>query len=188
MSNKKFQPKRIIVFGFEGKNNKTENNYFSHFEPLNPNYILKRISCGVTDPKNMIDSIKKKRKDFDYDSKKDLTFVFVDLDCLEEKAKVVQELKSKCPRDIRIITSSPCFEIWFLNHFCYSTKEYKSNEDIIQDLTRFIPNYDKNKDYFEIMNSKTDDAIKNSYKQILCSSKSKTEVVEIVKKIIKKQS
>ena len=61
----KIERKRIIVLGFEGKNNKTESNYFSHFKPKNDRYILKSFSCGVTDPRNMIKSAKEKRKDYD---------------------------------------------------------------------------------------------------------------------------
>ncbi len=55
MKNKsQFYRKRVIVFGFEGKNNKTEMNYFSHFKPKDDRYILKCLSCGVTDPVGMI--------------------------------------------------------------------------------------------------------------------------------------
>ena len=84
-SNSRFFRKRIIVFGFEGKNNKTETNYFSHFKPTDDRYILKCISSGVTDPLGIINSIKKKRKDLDYNSREDLTFIFVDDDCDCEK-------------------------------------------------------------------------------------------------------
>ena len=58
---------------------------FSHFKPTDDRYILKCISSGVTDPLGIINSIKKKRKDLDYNSREDLTFIFVDDDCDCEK-------------------------------------------------------------------------------------------------------
>ena len=67
--------------------NKTETNYFSHFKPTDDRYILKCISSGVTDPLGIINSIKKKRKDLDYNSREDLTFIFVDDDCDYKKRK-----------------------------------------------------------------------------------------------------
>ena len=116
-SSSKFFRKRIIVFGFEGKNNKTETNYFSHFKPIDDRYILKCISCGVTDPRGMINSIKNKRKDLDYNSREDLTFIFIDDDCNEEKRKIIKALKEKLSKDTVIVKSAPIFELWFLNHF-----------------------------------------------------------------------
>lgn len=182
----KYYRKRIIVFGFEGKNNKTETNYFSHFKPIDDRYILKCISCGVTDPVNMINSIKKKRKDLDYNAREDLTFVFVDEDCDHTKRETIDNLQSKLAKDIVIIRSKPCFELWFLNHFYETTKEYRDNAELIADLKKFITNYNKNNDYFELLKKHKDTAIKNSLfqkeKENACTS---TDVVNVVDKIIK---
>ena len=78
MSKSGLKRKRIIVFGFEGKNNKTETNYFSHFKPYDSRYIFKFVSCGVTDPANMVSSIKTKRKEYDYNASEDITLLFID--------------------------------------------------------------------------------------------------------------
>lgn len=182
----KYYRKRVIVFGFEGKNNKTETNYFSHFKPVDDRYILKCISCGVTDPVNMINSIKKKRKDLDYNYREDLTFIFVDEDCDKAKKETIDSLQAKLPKDIAIIRSKPCFELWFLNHFCETTKEYMSNDELIIDLKKFIVDYDKNKDYFEILKNHKDTAIKNSILQKDNKNcHTSTDVVKIVDKVIK---
>jgi hypothetical protein len=162
----KIERKRIIVLGFEGKNNKTESNYFSHFKPKSDRYILKSFSCGVTDPRNMIKSAKEKRKDYDYKVKEDLTFLFVDCDCDKSKSKLVDELQSKQEKDLIIIKSNPCFELWFLNHFCKTTKEYKNNNELIKDLHSYLQNYEKNKDYFLELKDKTNIAIGNSKYQL----------------------
>ncbi len=86
-SHPKFKRKKVIVFAFEGKNNKTEKMYFSHFKPSDDDYILKTFSSGVTDIKNMIDSKKAKRKEYDYHANEDITYIFVDADADNNKLK-----------------------------------------------------------------------------------------------------
>ena len=181
----KIERKRIIVLGFEGKNNKTENNYFSHFKPKNDRYILKSFSCGVTDPRNMIKSAKEKRKDYDYKVKEDLTFLFVDCDCDESKRKLVDELQSKQEKGLIIIKSNPCFELWFLNHFCKTTKEFKDSSELIRELNNHLPNYEKNKDYYGVLKDKIEIAIKNSKDQLeVANSKSFTETYKVISQTI----
>ena len=177
--------KRVIVFGFEGKNNKTETNYFSHFKPKDTRYILKLVSCGVTDPVNMLKSIKNKRSDFDYNAKEDLTFLFVDIDSNREKDELVERIKTKLPKDIVIIKSNPCFELWFLNHFCRTTKEFNDSDDLIDELKKYIKGYDKTKDYHKLLSLKVDDAISNSRHQKdneYCNSV--TDVVDILNVLV----
>ncbi len=165
MPKERFKRKKIIVFGFEGKNNKTESNYFLHFKPLNDEYILKTFSCGVTDPLNMIKSAKAKRKDFDYNPNEDLTYLFIDCDCDKAKRKLVEQLQSKQGKDLHLIKSNPSFELWFLNHFCETSREYKNYSELETHLTKYIPNYEKNKDYFNLLTDKITVAIRNSIEQ-----------------------
>ena len=187
MSKFELKRKRIVVFGFEGKNNKTETNYFSHFEPKDSRYIFKFVSCGVTDPVNMLNSIKAKRKDYDYHASEDITLLFVDLDCDEAKKEKVKEIESKLNKDTLIIKSDPCFELWFLNHFCFSTKEYSSNKELINDLKKYIVDYQKNYDYFDLLEDKTETAVRNSKMQLAnVDCKSKTDVPILFDTLIKK--
>lgn len=185
MRKRAIERKRIMVFGFEGKNNKTESNYFSHFKPVSDKYIIKPFSCGVTDPVGMIKSVKNKRKDYDYNSKEDLTFLFVDCDCDESKIELIKELQLKQGKDFFIIQSNPCFELWFLNHFCCSTKEYRNNDEFFRDLCKFLQNYEKNKDYYPILKDKTSNAIVNSrYQMSGGNCKSFTKVFTIIDEFI----
>lgn len=187
MSKSGLKRKRIIVFGFEGKNNKTETNYFSHFKPKDNRYIFKFLSCGVTDPVNMLNSIKKKRKDYDYNAKEDITLLFVDLDCDESKRVRVSIVESKLSKDTLIIKSNPCFELWFINHFCSTTKEYASNKELITDLKKYIVDYEKSGDYYDLLKDKIDTAIKNSKMQLANNNcNSKTDVPTLFDSILKK--
>ena len=162
-----YKRKKVIVFGYEGKNNKTETLYFQHFKPADDDFILKPVSCGNTDPLNMLASIKQKRKSFDYKPKEDRTFLFIDVDCNKEKLEEVLELRKKLPKDIAIILSSPTFEIWFLNHFTYTTRAFRSTDELIKELEKYIPGYEKSKDYYNTLFPLFDAAIKNGKSQHL---------------------
>ena len=184
MRSKQIERKRIIIFGFEGKNNKTESNYYSHFKPADPKYLLRPISCGKTDPQGMISSIKQKRKDYDYNSKEDLTFLFMDCDCNEEKSNQIDKLQAKQGKDLVIIKTNPCFELWFLNHFVLTSKEYKDNKELIKELSEHLPNYSKEKDYFGALLHLINAAIRNSESQLNNGSKCFTHVHELINKIL----
>lgn len=158
----KFKRKKVIVFAFEGKNNRTEAIYFSHFRPCNEDYVLKPFSTGVTDPLKMIESTKAKRKIYDYNAKEDKTYIFMDGDNDKNKIKTIKTLLPTLGKDITIIVSNPTFELWFLNHFCKTTKSYFNGEELIDDLKKYIPEYSKNKDYHLILSNLQKNAIQNS--------------------------
>ena len=153
----------MIVFSFEGKNNKTESIYFSNFKPVNQNFILKMFSSGVNDPKKMVESTKAKRKEYDYNAKEDLTFIFMDVDDDMEKLK--------------IILTNPCFELWFLNHFVKTTRSF-TNKELLDELNKYIPNYQKNHNYYDVLHEKETTAIANSvFQKIEPKDNPKTDVV-----------
>lgn len=156
--------KKILLIGTEGKN-KTEKNYFSHFNRMQGNNYLIRFSDGNnTDPEgivdNTIDTVKKEELNF---KDGDLAFCVFDTDIGDEKQKQIDAAIIKATKkNVEIILSNPCFEIWFLQHFGYSTKEYKSNGEVLRTLEGFIPDYEKNSDPFVILNPLMAEAIKNS--------------------------
>ena len=63
---------------------------------------------------------------------------------------------------LKIIRSIPCFEIWFLLHFIYSTKIYVKRNNLYRTLRKFIPNYAKGKSCFNQLWAKKDTALKNA--------------------------
>ena len=125
-----------------------------------------------------------------------MAFCVFDTDIGDEKQKQIDAAVIKASKkNVEIILSNPCFEIWFLQHFGYSTKEYKSNGEVLRTLEGFIPEYEKNSDPFVILNPLTAEAIRNSKKlekyhdDLGHRSKSmernpSTEVYKIIEKII----
>lgn len=183
---KLFERKKIIVFAYEGKNNKTESQYFSHFSPYNDGFIIKSFPCGVTDPANMVRTAKEKRKRYDYHTNEDLTYIFVDGDCNQNKLDSINELRSALPKDIKIIVSNPCFELWILNHFESICKEFLSNNEFFKELDKHIKKYDKTKDYFSSFSDRLENAIANSKAQLKDGHTTFTEVLNLFEeKIIK---
>ena len=175
-----FKRKKVIVFGVEGKNNKTETIYFYHFKPADDDYILKIVSCGSTDPKNMLNSIKQKRKRFDYNASEDKTFLFFDTDCRDDKLEIINNLKKSLPKDISFIVSSPTFELWFLNHFALTSKSFRSNVELMQELGKYVPDYQKSLDVFKKTIDFIENAISNSTTQIMANnSKCYTDVFKL---------
>lgn len=53
--------------------------------------------------------------------------------------------------NVSLYLSNPCFEIWYLLHFRYSTKPYCSNDEAIKELNNYISDYSKSKDVFELI-------------------------------------
>lgn len=161
---KKIKSKRLIILSFEGKDNKTEYNYFNNFKSNNNDFIIKEFSSGFTDIKNMIrHSVRKAKNLYDF-TKRDFLIIFKDVDCDENVLKEFRNIK--IDKNIIVIFSNPSFEVWFLNHFILTTKKFENQYKLIEELKKYITNYKKEKDYFSYLKTKTNTAITNSKKQL----------------------
>ena len=153
----------IIVFNAEGRN-KTESIYLSNFKTRNT--IIRCPSGNSTDPRNMFSELKKYCLERDINKEYgDKIYLFVDSDLKEDKIEVLKSIKKECEKiGADIILSVPTFEVWFLNHFRYSTKEFKSGEDVLKELNKYILDYKKENNYYTLISDKTENAVKNSIK------------------------
>ena len=61
-----------------------------------------------------------------------------------------QKLKKTSSRNVIWIETNPCTEFWFLLHFLpqISTKHFETCEDVLPDLQRYMPGYEKTTRYF----------------------------------------
>ena len=132
--------KKIKLIVVEG-NNKTELLYFKNFnhsELFNIN-IYKSTN---TDLNGMVKDAKAqvKKMGLKLNSGDEVYLVFdLDNDC--NKYNLMLELERKNP-SFNFIYSNPCFELWFLLHFKYTTKHY-TNETIIKELNKETLKYGK---------------------------------------------
>jgi len=86
------------------------------------------------------------RKEFD------LVFCVIDLDVIlsdQQKLRKYKESKTKLPKKVHVCECMPCFDLWFLMHYEYSTKIYQTYSSLEPHLKRYIHDYAKSKVYFE---------------------------------------
>lgn len=85
----------------------------------------------------------------------DKVVCLIDMDAVYSKENEMQSYrvaKAKLTKaGANIIETSPCTEFWFLLHFLpsLSTKSYSSYEEVLVDLRKYLPEYDKTKKYFQ---------------------------------------
>jgi hypothetical protein len=158
---KKFtrSPKKVILIGAEG-NNKTETNYFSNFKSVQDKYKIYFSTGNKTDALQIIDDMEKWMNRNDFDSEEDRAFLVIDSDNKSiEIKKAIDKAESK---NIQVILSVPCFEVWFLLHFHYSTAFIDSSQDAVEKLKEYIPNYQKSQNVYDILDDKREEAFKNA--------------------------
>ncbi|MBO5435233.1 RloB domain-containing protein [bacterium] len=127
---------RLFFLGTEG-NNRTETLYFRDF--CQDHNKMVRFSTGNnTDPVNMINDLKSYMDKNGFDAELgDKSYCLVDSDVARSKdVQVSQADTIALQNGIEVIVSVPCFEIWDLCHFAYSTRSYATNIDVITNLLR----------------------------------------------------
>jgi hypothetical protein len=122
------------------------------------------LPTNDTNCENIIKAITTKRKYYGYNTKTDKTLIFVDGDDDKIEVAKIKEIKKFLPKDITIVFSNPCFELWFLNHFVSHSHSLNSAQLLIE-LRKNIPEYKKSKDVFSLLKNKREIAIKNTISQ-----------------------
>lgn len=151
--------KRMILIGCEGKN-QTEQNYFKEFNQTQKNYTIQPASGNSTDPKGIVeDTINSIQKSKMEPKEGDLAFCLFDSDTDAQKQEQIDQAVSRAKqKGIEVLLSVPCFEVWFLQHFQYSTGQLTGNQ-AIRALKKFIPEYEKSKSVFFQLESSVDIAV-----------------------------
>lgn len=164
---KQRKSKPIILLIVEGQN-KTENLYFRHFIQQNLPFNLRIITPGrTTDPKGMLEHLQNYWKRNGLDEKSgDLGYIILDLDCNDKKGNTIRKL-NKGLSSTKFIISNPCFEVWFLLHYKYTTHIFKDGSELITELRKHIKDYEKNKDIYALLLHNTATAIENSKKLVV---------------------
>lgn len=151
--------KPVVLLVAEG-HNKTEKLYLEHFSYSGSKYTVKVLSRGETSPKGMLDEIKRERDIEEVLSENDIVGIILDLDCSDEKARILQDLMKKEEyRGLTVIASNPCFEVWFVAHFHNLQGTYTSSNQVLDDLRKNINNYGKGKDFYSKLKENTQTAI-----------------------------
>ena len=191
---KRRERKRIIVVGAEG-DNKSEIQYFQELEKTQGKYHFIFAAGKDTDPVRIVRKTVNKAKQENLDYRHgDLVLSIFDLDQDQTKVSQLEAAKELAQRkSVTIVTSNPCFEVWYLEHFGYTSKPFLSSDEVIKELRKSIPEYKKNHCDFDMLYPNTETAIKNCEKLILYHESNgagnefanpRTDVHKIVKMIV----
>lgn len=155
--------KKIILIGAEGKN-QTERKYFKAFNQVQSEYKIMAGKGNNTDPVGVVEDLLKSAKQEELDLKDgDMLACFIDVDFKKGRDQELRAaMKLARQNNISVFLSNPCFEIWYLLHFRYSTKLYGSNEEVIKELGSYISDYSKSKDVYDVIENKIDQALLNT--------------------------
>ncbi len=177
---KRLKKLTILIMG-EGV---TEYNYFNDmrklFRGMGINVILEKPKGSA--PISIVDSLLnfcENNEDIDY------AYPVFDRDehpsfdaALDKLRRYKPSASAKSNPVFKAITSEPCFEIWLIIHFIYSTKSYarigtKSPADnVLEDLLKEFPKYSKSMtNLFTVLNPKLSTAVTNSTRLSTYNSK-----------------
>ncbi len=148
--------KPVYLFIAEGRN-RTEKLYLSNFQKQEYGFSLQFAKAGSkTDAESLYETMLTKWIELDLsDEKGDLGFVVIDIDNDPQKAdKVVNLIQKNQNPSISFIVSNPTFEVWLLMHFRYTTKHFADGNAVISELKKYIPDYEKNQDYFPVIHDR----------------------------------
>lgn len=157
------------------EDSKSSPSYFNelkkYFRLNTANIIV--ISSKGSAPINVVDhaiELAKNTSDIDH-----MACVF-DRDAHESFERAIKKIneikpnrKDKSKPIYKAITSTPCYEIWLLLHFCYTTKAYSASgaksagDNLTSDLSKYLSSYKKNTiDWFDETINKLGMAIKHA--------------------------
>lgn len=136
---------RIVAFMCEW-DNKSESNYFKDLLNSNPCIRAKFVPSNNTDPVKMAKDLKNYITDKKLSSKYgDKAFCLIDYDTdIAKKDKIIKAIQILKGTIGKVIVSNPCFEVWLLWHYLNSTKQYNNSCEVINELRKYYPEYNKN--------------------------------------------
>ncbi len=87
----------------------------------------------------------------------DYVICLVDMDHILQDKKEIREYhkaRKNSSKNVVWLETNPCTEFWFLLHFysSFSIKRYKSYRELLPTLQKYMPKYEKTKDYFRKVN------------------------------------
>lgn len=144
-SGNKRPQKNLIIIVSQGK--QTEPKYFNHYIKKESSFVLKTEPTNGLDPVSLVKHAKYLKEEFYVLGPRDKIYSVYDVDRFPERQlKQAQELAGET--NMKTCVSNPCFEIWYLLHYKYSTSSLNSYDDVKRELLRYISDYDKDKDVF----------------------------------------
>jgi hypothetical protein len=118
----------------------------------------------------------------------DFVYCIIDLDRIlpnKQEYGFYRKIKNR-QKNIVFIENNPCFELWILLHFEFSTRDYDNCGSLTAILKKHIPDYVKsfkyleNRDLYGLLSSKLELAIRNALMLEKAIVNSKSDVYKII--------
>lgn len=156
--------RRLILLVVEGRRNKTESLYFHHYNTTQNQYTIRIVPGNETDPVKMVNRAVIASSDEGCDMEfGDRVYCVFDTDTDQAKQEAIDRAARIAEsHNVELILSNPCFEVWYVLHYKATSRQFASNEEVLRELRRQMPNYDKNVDVFAQLSDRTNDAIHNA--------------------------
>ncbi len=154
--------KKLIIIGTEGFN-KSEILYLHELEKKQEEYHFLFAHGNETDPVKIVRNTERMARieEISYEEG-DMAFSLFDLDLDSAKEKQLKKAKELALKNnIKLITSNPCFEIWYLQHFGFTSKPFASCNAVVKELLKKLPKYQKNYCDIDTFYPLTEEAIYN---------------------------
>jgi len=156
--------RRYLLIAAEGRN-KTERLYIESLIKNQKVYAVHFTAGSETDAPQLVQSAIHARERMPDWSEGDAVFVLSDMDTEEyKKAKAEEAIRIADKSEIELLLSTPCFEIWYLLHFRYSTRQYSSSAEAVDELRKYVKDYQKNSDIAEMLKPLQAEAIARAKK------------------------
>ncbi|WP_348305145.1 RloB family protein [Methanothrix sp.] len=181
-------PKKVVILVCQGA--ETEPVYFNNFRKKECEIAIHIHREAGKDPIKIINTAKYLKNDQYEGALIERIFCIYDVDnTLERTLRKCEKIANE--NGLKTCVSNPCFEIWFLLHFFYSTKNYNSYDEVKEALIRYIPEYAKNRDIFSQLQPNQQKAIANAklleehHRNVredpsICGCNPSTQVVHII--------
>lgn len=143
--------KPLIYIVCEGQN-QTERKYFNHFKDRYAPYNLFVENGGSTDILNMAKKANAIFADKQLDAALgDKVYCLVDLDLDKDKYDKYVKAKNRY-KNIELIPSNPCFEIWLMYYFTKNPRVIGSSQKVKDAMAKYIPGYTESMDVVAVAN------------------------------------
>ena len=162
------QPKEVILIVVEGE--KTEYNYFRSLkQDLRLSTLQIEVEAAAGGKSGDCRKIVAKAKALKERKKPDRVYCVFDGDRPEFKEAVTNIEKYK----MQAVTSVPCFEFWYLLHFCYTSSPFEKCDRVSKRLEPYLKKegiiektgrYEKNLDLYQPLKSYQETAIQRAEK------------------------
>lgn len=152
----------LIVICSEGNKKSAEIAYFANFSSRN--LRIKFADGEETDPQGMLEKLLRYLDKIDAKNEDDIhVYLVLDTDLNKNRINDIKAIKEKCEENnIKIITSAPTFEIWFLFHERRNNLTFTSSAEVKRETKKVFKDYKEGINIFNIIKDRTDIAIENA--------------------------